>query len=155
MFKKCDLIEFSYISIFYHHSRDFQAHPSLSTETINSIEKQGKPQVVFVLFTLQNTQNNLHNTLKNNIHKVHLSSVFINLIKTLKINDLHKKITHNMIWSNPRNWCNETKIPQVTSSKNVCSFITLFKFMSVFKYKAKRLLLCLVFEELFSRLHFS
>ena len=72
MFKKCDLIEFSYISIFYHHSRDFQAHPSLSTETINSIEKQGKPQVVFVLFTLQNTQNNLHNTFKNNIHKVQL-----------------------------------------------------------------------------------
>ena len=94
MLKKRDLIEFS---IFYHHSRDFQAHPSLSMETINSIEKQGKPQVVFVLFTLQNTQNNLHNTLKNNIHKVHLSSVFINSIKTLKINDLHKKITHNMI----------------------------------------------------------
>ena len=34
-----DLIEFSYISIFYHHSKDCQAHPSFSTESINSIKK--------------------------------------------------------------------------------------------------------------------
>ena len=30
-----DLIQFSCISIFYNHSKDFQAHASLSTETIN------------------------------------------------------------------------------------------------------------------------
>ena len=40
-----DLIKFSYTSIFYHHSKDFQAHPNFSTETINSIMKQGKPWV--------------------------------------------------------------------------------------------------------------
>ena len=82
--------------------------------------------------TQNNTQNDLCKTLKNNIHKLHVSSLFIISIKTLKINDPHKKITHNMITSNPRNWCNQTKIPKVLSSKNVYSFIYLFKFMSVF-----------------------
>ena len=76
-----DLIEFSYISIFYHNLKDFQAHPSFSTEIINSIKKQGKPQVFFVLFTLQNRQNDLHKSSKNNLNKVQLSLIFINWVK--------------------------------------------------------------------------
>ena len=50
-------------------------------ETINSIKKQGKPQVFFVLFTLQNRQNDLHKSSKNNLNKVQLSLIFINWVK--------------------------------------------------------------------------
>ena len=35
--------------IFYHHYKDFQAHPSFSTETIHSTKKQGKAQLVVLL----------------------------------------------------------------------------------------------------------
>ena len=55
--------------IFYHHYKDFQAHPSFSTETIHSTKKQGKAQLV-VLFTLQNRRNNLRKTSKKKINKV-------------------------------------------------------------------------------------
>ena len=40
--------------------KTLKAHRSFSTETINSIKKQGKPQVVYPLFTLQNSQNDLY-----------------------------------------------------------------------------------------------
>ena len=58
--------------------------------------------MVFVLFTLQNSQKDLHKTSKNNVKKVQLNSIFIDWIKT-PINDLKKKVTHEMISSNLRN----------------------------------------------------
>ena len=87
-----DLIEFSY-SLFNILSsfKRLYVLPSFSTETINSIKKQGKRREVFVLFTLQNSQKDLRKTLKNNVSKVQSSSLFIDRIKTLKINDLNSK----------------------------------------------------------------
>ena len=56
--------------------------------------------MVFVSFTVQNSKNNLHKTSKNTVNKVHLSSIFIDWIKTLKMNNLNKKVTYKMISSN-------------------------------------------------------
>ena len=50
--------------------------------------------MIFVLFALQNSQKDIRKTSKNNVKKVQLSSVFINWIKTLKIRNLNKKVTH-------------------------------------------------------------
>ena len=93
------------------------AHPSFSTEAINSIKKQGKRREVFVLFILQNSQNNLSKTSKNNINKVQLSSLFIDRIKTLKINDLNKKVTDKNDQS--KKLIARNKISKVTSFKNI------------------------------------
>ena len=55
-----DLIEFSYIFHTF-------SHPRFSTDAINSIKKQGKPRVIFILYTLQNSQNDLCKTSKNKV----------------------------------------------------------------------------------------
>ena len=90
-----DLIEFSYLLFNILSSfKRLEAHPSFSTEVINSIKEQGKRREVFVLFTLQNSQNDLRKTSKNKVKNVQLSSLFIDRIKTLKINDLNRKVTH-------------------------------------------------------------
>ena len=97
------------------------AHPSFSPEAINYIKKQGKRREVFVLFILQNSQNNLSKTSKNNINKVQLSSLFIDRIKTLKINDLNKKVTDKNDFKQSKKLMAWNKISKITSFKNIYS----------------------------------
>ena len=57
-----------------------------------------------------------------------MSSLFIDRIKTLKINDLNRKVTHKNDFKQSKKLMAWNKISKVTSYKNINSFIYPFKF---------------------------
>ena len=92
---------------------------------------QGQRREVFVLFTLQKSQNDLRKTSKNNVKKVRL--IFIDRIKTLKINDLNKKVAHKklMAWNKISKVTSKKTLTRLFNHSSLCQVIQKGNFMFV------------------------
>ena len=92
---------------------------------------QGQRREVFVLFTLQKSQNDLRKTSKNNVKKVQL--IFIDRIKTLKINDLNRKVAHKklMAWNKMSKVTSKKTLTRLFIHSSLCQVIQKGNFMFV------------------------